>query len=374
MCRVFEDGNSELQPYLDCGGEADITTPGIYVLNRPLVIGPRTRLYLRQGVVIKAAPRSLCSLIENASFRVGGSYDEDIEIVGGIWDGNCDEQGLEPLQYALARNEREYDAERFTGKMMRFAHVAGFVLRDALLRDPVSYGVQIADAKGFSVRDLHFDYNCRFGTTDGVHVNGPACDGEIIRMHGTTNDDMVSLTTVDERHAEVTRGPIERVVIDGVHAEGGYTGVRLLSCGEPLTDVAVRNVTGTYRHNAISLTHHNIHPGEPIWMDRIVIDGVYASKSDKQLTDDRFTLWDRSADIFNSDPVVWFAKGIKMGEAELRNVERTEETASLAPTVKIDRDVSIEKLTMKNIRHSFRYGQEFEPIINEGSIGETEEY
>ncbi len=365
--KIYEDGNAVIQPMLDKGGTVDVRGQGVYLIHKPLVIRAHTLLRVGPGVTLRAAPRSLCSLIENAAFY-GGGVDEDIEIVGGVWDGNCDEQGLDPEPYTLARNDLPYDPRRFTGKLLRFAHVRGFTLRDATVMDPVSYGVQIADAHDFLVRDLHFDYNCHFGTADGVHINGPASDGRILRMHGMTNDDMVSLTPVDENHAEVTRGPIARVEIDGVHAENGYTGVRLLSSGEPLTDVVVRNISGTYRHNAVCVTHHNVHPGEPIWLDNIVIDGVRASKSDQGLPEGCFTYWEKGA--FNGCPVVWVAQGVRVGSLTIRNVERDEETATSARTVQVDAEAKIDRLTVENVRHSFACGQKMPPFCNEGEVKE----
>ena len=368
--KIFEDGNAVLQPLLDRGGTVNVDEAGVYVLHRPLVIRSRTVLRLCQGAVIKAAPGSRCSLIENAGFY-GGGTDSGIEIIGGEWDGSCDDQGLDPLQFALDRNAKPYDPRSFTGKMMRFAHLDNFTIRDATLKDPVSYGLQIADVRHFLVSDLHFDYNCHFGTTDGVHINGPASDGRILRMHGITNDDLVSLTPPDEAHAEVTRGPISGVLIDGVHSENGYTGVRLLSSGEPLTGVTVKNVTGTYRHNAVCVTHHNVHPGEPIWLDGIVIDGVCASKSPWGLTGDRFTLWEGRS--FHTAPLIWVAKGVRVGSLEIRNVFRDETGDSQAKTVRIDPDAVIDSLTVENVRHRFASGREEPVLVNEGQVAKLTE-
>ena len=360
------DGNLEIQKLLDRRGEVEISSPGLYLIRKPLVIYSGTRLYIRQGIVLKAADNSRCSLIENGSFY-SGERDEDIEIVGGIWDGNCDGQGLDPLNFTLSRNEKSYDPHRFTGKLLRFAHVKRFTFRDATVKDPVSYGVQIADAEDFTVSDIHFDYNCRFGTTDGIHINGPSFNGKIIRLHGITNDDMAALTTVDEDHAEITRGPIRNVIIDGVHAENGYTGVRLLSCGEPLTDIEVRNITGTYRHNALSITHHFVHPGEEIWMDNITVDGVFSSKSAKKLSPACFTYWDDSGDILNNDPVVWVESGVNIGKLTLKNIVRDEKTVSSAPTVRIDDGVRIDNLELSDVSHSFLFGQSFDAVLYGGN-------
>ena len=365
--QIFENGNEILQPLLDRGGTVDITEPGVYMVGKPLIIGSDTVLHLRAGVTVKAKDMSRCSLLENGSFTQN-TYDRNIEIIGGIWDGNCDRQGIEPVSFAKDRNMYAYDPHRFTGKLLRFAHVHGLIIRDAVIRDPVSYGIQIADTENFAVSDIHFDYNCHYGLTDGVHINGPAAHGMIRRVHGITNDDMVSLTPSDENHAEVTRGAISDVVIDGVHAENGYTGVRLLSSGDPLTDITVRNVSGTYRHNAVCLTHHNIHPGEPIWMDHILIDGVDASRSPWGLTNDCFTWWETGA--FDGCPMVWVAEGVRIGTLAIRNVRRQEMTVSQARTVQIDREAVIDRLTVSALSHHFLHGKKIPVLSVEGTVKE----
>ena len=147
--------------------------PRDYIIEKTLIIRSNTRFELSPGARLIAAPYSKCALIENEHFR-GGGRDENIEIIGGIFDGNCDAMGLDGEYEAIHRLDDPYSPDLFKGKLMRFAHVDNIALEKLTVKDPVSYGVQIADARGFLTRDIRFDYNYHFGTTDGIHINGPA--------------------------------------------------------------------------------------------------------------------------------------------------------------------------------------------------------
>ncbi|MBQ5742746.1 MAG: hypothetical protein IIV79_00970, partial [Clostridia bacterium] len=176
---LFADGIHDdtlaLQVLLDARGIVTVDRPGTYLVSKTLIIHYDTRLVLAPGVHLLAAPLSRSALIENEHFA-GGGRDENIEIVGGIWDGNCDEMGLDAAYESEHRLDDPYSPALFKGKLIRFAHIDRIVLQRMTVRNPVSYGIQIGDAYGFVVRDIFFDYNWHFGTTDGVHINGPSYD------------------------------------------------------------------------------------------------------------------------------------------------------------------------------------------------------
>jgi hypothetical protein len=236
------------------------------------------------------------------------------------------------------------------------------------VRNPVSYGIQIADSVGFITRDLFFDYNWHFGTTDGVHINGPAKNGLIENLHGTTNDDMVSLTTTDEVHAEVTVGDISNVEIRNVSATNGYSGVRLLAVGGySIERVKVSGVYGEYRHNAVLVSHHKMYPGDPIWFDDITIEHVHASKSATPLADDCFKMWEYKA--IETNPVIWFEGGVKLGNCTIRDVNRVEKsTITSAYLLQIDKGAEFKRLILENITQKNLEGVTAPTILNEGRI------
>jgi hypothetical protein len=96
--------------------------------------------------------------------------------------------------------------------------------------------------------------------SDGIHVNGPASNVVIDHVSGVAGDDMIALTADDchEQYSScqgaygdnslpstVKQGAITRVVVSNVFLENSYGGWRLLSGGNPIDDVTIRNVSGT---------------------------------------------------------------------------------------------------------------------------------
>lgn len=361
----IHDDTMALQAMLDRKGIVTLDRPGTYLVSKTLIIGSNTRLILSPGAHILAAPMSKCALIENEHFA-GGGRDENIGIEGGIWDGNCDEMGLDAVYEARHREDEPYSPALFKGKLIRFAHADRIMLEKMTVRNPVSYGVQIADSNGFVTRDIFFDYNWHFGTTDGVHINGPAYNGVIENLAGTTNDDMVSLTTIDESHAEVTMGEIVNVDIRNISARNGYSGVRLLSAGGyDIRCVRISGVYGEYRHNAVLISHHFTRPNTPIWFDDISVEHVHASKSHMGLGEGGFTYWDGSN---NKLPMIWIETGIKAGSILLRDISRHESENTDGALIQIDKGAEIGRLTAENIWQTTAPGVSAPFWINEADI------
>ena len=361
----MHDETQAIQALLDQRGIVTLDRPGTYLISRTLIIRSNTRFVLAPDARLLAAPMSRCALIENEHFA-GGGRDENIEIIGGVWDGNCDNMGLDAVYEAIHREDQPYSPELFKGKLIRFARVDRIMLEKLTVRDPVSYGIQIADVNGFVVRDLTFDYNCRFGTTDGVHINGPAHNGVIENLCGTTNDDLVSLTTIDESHAEVTSGEIVNVDIRNLSAANGYSGVRLLSGGGcEMRCIRISGVYGEYRHNAVLISQHNLRPNTPIWFDDIVVEHVHAVKCLRELPEDGFRYWDGANSTL---PVVWIETGIHAGSITLRDISRHEKESSPSFLVQIDKGAVIDRLVLDNIHQSCAPGVSVPFVRNEATV------
>ena len=343
------DDTLELQTMFDQRGIVTVERPGTYLVSHTLIIHANTRLICAPGVHFLAAPLSKCALIENEHFATGGGRDENIEIIGGIWDGNCDEMGLDGVYEAQHRLDDPYSPKLFKGKLLRFAHVDHISLEKLTVRNPVSYGIQIGDVRGFVTRDLYFDYNWHFGTTDGVHINGPARDGVIENLYGTTNDDLVSLTTYDEAHAEISLGDIENIYIHNLSAKNGFSSVRLLSGeGYVLKNVRVDGIYGDYRHHAVVISNHNRRPGR-VWFDDLVLENIHACKSATPLGDDCFRFWENGADRC---PFICFDKGAICGNVTVRNVHRHQEHSTESPLFFLAQDCSIDRLMLDNIHQT----------------------
>lgn len=365
----IRDNAHEIQNMLDNCGIVMIDRPGEYLISKTLVIHSNTRFILSPGAHLIMAPESRCAIIENEHFR-GGGKDKNIEIIGGTWDGNSDGQGLDAIYEVQHRLDHPYDPDRFKGKLIRFAHVDALTLEKMTVKDPVSYGIQIGDCTGFYVRDIIFDYNCNFGTTDGVHIQGDCYNGVIENLSGTTNDDLVSLTPIDESHAEVTRGNIANIVIRNIMGVNAYSGVRLLACdGFTTTNILISGVYGTYRHNAVLITNHHLKPGTRSYFDDITVEHVHAHKNVTPLGEEHFTYWDKGA--IERWPVVWVGYDIEIGKLTLRDISRHERAKTNAPLVYIGKDeLKIGRLYAENIAQTMDEGIDCPAFICEATVDE----
>lgn len=373
----IHDDTLELQAMLDACGVVTVDKPGTYLVSKTLIIHSNTRLILCPGARIFAAPRSQCALIENEHFT-GGGRDENIEIVGGIWDGNCDETGIDPIWFCEHHLDGPYDPQWFRGKMVRFAHIDRIALMRLTIRNPVGYGIQIGDVYGFIVRDIFLDYNWHFCMQDGVHINGPAYDGVIENLTGTTNDDLVSLTTYDEPHAEITKGPIENVYIHNLCGHNAYSGVRLMAGDNyPVRSIRVDGLYGTYRHHGMVLGNHCKRPGV-CWYDDLVFENICASKSNTPLTDDCCLYWEKGAD---TDAFFAFGREFICGNLTMRNIHRHQEFSTQSHLFRFEDTVSIDRFVLDNVTQTCAEGvtaplwrdkgAKFGKIIERDSITET---
>ncbi len=344
--KKMSSDTARVQEMLDKCGEIKIPD-GVYTIDSPLVIHDNTKLSLSSESVFFLANGANCPIIINDG--LARKYNKNIIVEGGTWDGNNvnqvrDTRGFDDMLTS-------YDPDYYYGIMMRFIGVENFIFRDMILRNPESYPVQMSMIKDFTVENITFDYNMLRSNMDGIHINGPAHNGVIRHIRGSTNDDMVALNCNDCYETEITRGPIDNIYVEDLYAEAGYTAVRLLSCGDPLSNVTIKNIRGKYRFNAVSFTHHNVHEGE-CFLDNVLIDGVYSSK----LTED------------NDYALIWFAEGTHTGNVILRNINRVEKAPSIANTVKIDKNTTVSELVMENVDQTFEKGEEQELLRNSGKV------
>ena len=334
-----EQTEGYVQSLLDKGGYVYIEG-GTYVITKPLIIRADTELVLAPDTVFVLADKANCAIIENASLNFKGERrDKNITVRGGIWDGN------NANQVRRSREDRfrltHYEDDFYYGILMRFVGVDNFRICDITVKNPESYAMLLCATDGFTVENINLDYNLLRVNMDGIHIQGPSKNGSVKNIRGTTNDDLVALNCDDTYACEITRGSIENVLIDGLYSENGYTGVRLLSSGSKMQNISIRNVFGTFRYYGVSFTHHSIHPGERVWFDNILLDGIFVSKPEG--LEDEFE---------RANPVIWFESGIRAGSVAIQNVFRTQSAESPAPTVKLTGDIQINRLTLKNINES----------------------
>lgn len=365
-----------LQDMLDKGGIV-VVPSGEYIIEKPLIIHDNTHLKLAPDTVFRLPDGEAFSLIENDGLR-GEHENYNIRIEGGVWDGanlKRERKFISPEEsYANGGtfNKERYFCNNYFGSPMRFVHCRNLYIGNLTVKDPLTFGMQVADTVEFTIENIYLDYNCKKRNMDGVHITGPARFGCIRNIHGIANDDQIALTADATAVTEITRGPIEDIVIDGVFGENTYTGVRLLSSGNPVRNITIRNLHGTCRFNAVSFTHHDQHPGAPSLIENVHISDVYMSKPASYDPNDGMFHFSVEEKMAVSCPLIEFFAGTINRNVRIENVFRRETRNEVdAPLISIQKNARVEGLSLGTVVQYFPDGRTV-PVVYDQNIPDGE--
>ncbi len=355
----IHDDTAGIQAALDAGtGLVYLPRPPKhYLIRKTLLIHSGQTLMLDRHAIIRLADSADVPMLMNDDHDKGN---EGITVLGGIWDGNNANQ----TQHDFSHWQTPFDPARWIGILMQFNHVRNLRIAHLTVKDPESFGIQLGRLQGFTIEDITFDYNMLRLNMDGVHLNGDCHQGRIMNLKGATNDDLVALNADDGAVAEMTRGPITDIQVDGIFAYNGYTAVRLLSAGSPVCRVRLSNIYGTFRYYVVSFTHHDVHPGAPSTFEDVVIDGVFCSKPPL------------SAPVFqDSDhwartelPLIWAAGGTHVKNLHIKNLLRTETLPKPPDTIVVEPGAEVEYLGISDVSLSTTSGGKYHLLANRGTI------
>ncbi len=357
------DDTEAIQALLDAGSPAVRlpTPPRHYLISRPLRIHTGQSLELDRFARVRLAPGSDCLMLENADQEAGNA---NVAVRGGIWDMDNLHQTPNPLFVppAALKAQTTYIASAYLGIAMRFVKVRGLTLEGLIFKDPVTFCVQLALVRDFTVDDVTFDFNlgnpipCNM---DGIHVDGGCRFGRIANLKGTTYDDLVALNA-DDSFDSPFHGPISDITIDGIYAEGAHSAVRLLSNHSPVERIGISNVHGTFYQYVIGFT--NIFSGDPSdgIFDAIELANVFAGKAERKA-------------VFRKDdhpvfPIVWVERGCRVGSMSVRGLHRHD---ALVPVecIAVARGASVRSLSASGCSWRNGTGSPAAFLGNEGEIG-----
>ena len=346
----IRDDYPAIQEMLD-SGISEVYLPAVkacYRISKPLKIHGNQTVRMGRTTKIMLLPGANCSMIENADFY---TYAENICIDGGIWDMCHNEQNPNPWHFADEHGKTTYDYFEetgysfataiaptvfYTGFAMRFCRVKNFVMKNVTLKNPVTYGVQIAYAENFTFRDIIFDYtegSPKKWNMDGIHVEGHCKNGYICNLQGACHDDTVAITADDSIY-----GPIENIVVNGIYGYNSHSAVRLLSHGMPLKNIHISNIFGSYYTYCVGLTKYHGGEEERGVMKNIAIDHVYASTSEG------------TEDVKGGNyPFIWVQKGVDVDGFKLSYIVRDEENPQ-TDTLKIDDGATVTDMELHEIK------------------------
>ncbi len=326
-----EDKTEFLQSLLD-RGEGIVRFPdGRFAVSRALEITDGTRLICSPKTHLRLADGANCPIIKNR--HKGRQITRRVTIEGGVWDGN------NLAQQRDKPKDKTFAGAGPGGELVCFNFMEDFTLRDLTVKDPESYAVMLTGVDRFTVENITFDFNMKRPNMDGIHVNGYARNGLIRNLKGSTNDDMVALNS-DEGFWLCENADIENITIDGLYNGAyGFTGVRLLSRKAKVRNIAIRNVYGAFRLNAVNFTHWGEDPAaEYGHFDGILIDGVFASSLLKTGK--------------GQNGLIWFQEGLRhIGRVTIQNVVRTDEPDALNDvyTIEVHKNVKIDSLVIRDV-------------------------
>ena len=331
--------------------------PRHYLISRTLRIHSNQTLQLDRFAVIRLKDGSDCLMITNDDHEGGN---ENIALVGGVWDMNNEGQSL--AEYQKTRIWKgEYDPARYLGVLMRFNRVKRLTLRGLTLKDPVTFSTQLGNLLEFTVEDITFDHNLKRTNMDGIHVHGNSRHGRITNLKGATNDDLVALNADDGGIFEMSRGAIEDVAVDGLWAKDGYTAVRLLSAGSPVRRIRLANIFGTYRYNAVSFTNHKVHPGTESTFEDISIHGIFCGKSAMGMKSDPSKAGNSNLSL------IWIDAPAVVSALTMSDIRRTE-TVWPAATLLVEPGATIQSLQLTQATVLNRTPGPLDLLVNRGTI------
>ena len=364
----IHDDTAAVQAMLDKGGRVFLPD-GRYLISAPLIIHSNTHFLLSSQATLRLADGANCSLLDNDGLY-SDETNENIIVEGGIWDGNHDAQVRQKIPNETKTGDENEDkpcvkqiyvSNIYTVLMVRFIHTKGLTVKDLTFKDPTTFALHIADCRYFNIENITLDYDLTKPNMDGIHVQGPARFGTIRNIRGNAHDDHVALCANGTVRSEITRGDIEDVDVDGIYCDNGYTGVRLLSRGDAIRNVHIRNIHGEFRYYAVSFTHHYpLRDDRPILLENIHVSDAFVSKSRAAETplDKHFA---------EHGALFWFEGGVNCKNVLIENVYRNERNIdTVAPTIRISEGATVDNLQIKNVNEQFA-GKEVPTIENDGN-------
>ncbi|MBR3965828.1 MAG: hypothetical protein IKJ91_01990 [Clostridia bacterium] len=371
MNRLYGDGihddSAAIQEMLDTRRSViELPVPEKhYLISKTLKIYSNQTLKLGETTTIRLMAGSSCFMLKNAEEDA-----HDIAVVGGIWDYNNKNQAPNPIRSGEYRkysaSHRDGDpntvvkyVDTYRGSVMRFYKITRLSIHDLTIKDPVTYCVEMAYIKYFTVENVRFDQNLGNPTAenmDGIHVDGGCQYGSIRNVQGTCYDDVVALNADDG-----CDGPIEDILIDGVFGNDSLRGVRLLSTKSQIARISISNVFGTFYQNCIGLTYFYPRSGVRGKMSHISIKNIYGKNAPRI---PEYGKGDNSNFPF---AFVWVDGDLDIDSLTVDNLFRKEEISNVE-SLKVCKGAYIKTLSLSNILHQNATERSITLFTNEGVI------
>lgn len=249
----FHDDYQAIQSALHSGAREVHIPIGTYNISATLTVPSNVRVVADRcaHLLLRGNKRKKRGdfLLSNDN-TVGGN--ENIEIIGGIWNGCCTD----------IENDKPdlFDSNGYSGAVINFCGVKGLKIIDVSVKNSTTFFIRISRVQDFFIENVDFSSDEFAYNQDGIHFGGNVRRGLVRNIRaltcGQTNDDMIALNADDciERveNFDLSRDVIEDVTFENIYAENCYTVIRLLSVTAPIRNIVFRNVYAGYRNYVIN--------------------------------------------------------------------------------------------------------------------------
>lgn len=354
-----------------------------YLIGGCIKIHSNQELKLDRFTKVVLKENSNCAMIKNAEPI---KTNQNIKISGGIWDMNHNNQRANPWRFASTKTGKTatdellergyYEAIKpipegyegkvklldcgfpddvYTGMCFIFTSIKNFYIGNLTIVNPVVYGMDLYRVEDFTVENITFEYNegsPKLWNLDGVHIEGYCKNGYVRNLKGACHDDAVALTSDDS----YLNGPIENITIDGIYGQNSHSAVRILSRVNPIKNVHITNVYGSYYAYCVVLSKYSQLPERGAFQN-ITMDNIFASCCPGTV--------DVSGNI---RPIIYIGENIDIKSLYISHLFRNE-TLKALPTIGVYKGTNIEKMHISCSEQSYSGEERMAFLNNEGKIG-----
>ena len=215
---------------------------GDYIINSPIQMMSNIILEVDKNAKLKLADGSNCPIVQNKNLTASAAVsktDKNITIIGGIWDGNSENQ------------TKWVDVEgiRTLTVLFKFSGVDCLTIKDCQLTNSTTYGFLGCNIDKCIIERCVVDVGDMesLNNGDGIHFLG-ACENVTIRdcnIH--SEDNCIAINADDVNHGYACfNGPINdvKLINNYINNYDGGQGVLLLSAESKLSNVVVDGLYG----------------------------------------------------------------------------------------------------------------------------------
>lgn len=249
----LHDDRAAIQSALDSGASEVVIPIGCYKVSATLYVHSDTRITADRcaHIMLSGGERKRRGdfLLSNADTT---GYNENIELVGGIWDGCSREE----------ENDKPdiFDLGGYSGTVLNFCGVRRLKILGVTVKNSTTYHIRMSRIEDFIIEDVDFASDEFAYNQDGLHFGGEVRRGVVRNIRsltrGQTNDDMIALNADDSvervENLDIVRGAIEDITFENIYAENCYTVIRMLSVTAPIRNIRMKNVYAGYRNYVIN--------------------------------------------------------------------------------------------------------------------------